>query len=196
MVGKPIRLTCLVAAWLVAVASGFVWLSAYQAAAGRPAPAPADWPVGSAVRPENGRFTLILFAHPRCSCTRASLDGLSWVLARSQGKANAYVVFVLPDGAPDGWERTPLRDEAAAVPGVHILFDAHGSEAGLFGAATSGETVLYDPSGRLVFRGGLTVGRGHAGDSPGRRALLACIVGATPERRDFPVYGCPLFDSD
>jgi hypothetical protein len=196
VVGKPIRLTCLVVAWLVAVASGFIWLSTYQAAAGRPALAPADWPAGSAILPENGRFTLILFAHPRCPCTRASLDGLSWVLARSQGKANAYVVFVQPAGAPDAWERTSLRDEAAAVPGVRVLSDVRGSEAGLFGAATSGETVLYDAQGRLVFRGGLTAGRGHAGDSAGRRALVACLAGAASERRDFPVYGCPLLDSD
>jgi hypothetical protein len=60
----------------------------------------------------------------------------------------------------------------------------------------SGETLLYDPHGRLVFRGGLTAGRGHAGDSPGRRAVVACFNEPTPERRDLPVFGCPLLDSD
>jgi hypothetical protein len=196
MARKPLLLTGIVLAWLATIAAGFLWLSAYQAAAGRPAPAFVDWPTDSAIRPKAGRFTLILFAHPRCPCTRASLDGLSWVLARSQGKVDAYAVFVLPEGAPDGWERTALWNEAAAIPSVRAVSDVHGTETVLFGARTSGQTLLYDPHGRLVFRGGLTAGRGHPGDSPGRRAIVACFADATPERRDLPVFGCPLLDSD
>jgi hypothetical protein len=45
-----------------------------------------------------------------------------------------------------------------------------------------------------VFRGGLTRGRGKAGESPGRRAVLDWIhTGAGPG--EAPVYGCPLFDT-
>ena len=196
MARKPLLLLGMTVTWLTAVAAGLFWLSAYQAAPGRSAPASVDWPADSALRPEAGRFILVLFAHPRCPCTRASFDELSWVLARSQGRVDAYAVFVLPEGAPDGWERTGLWAAAAAIPGVRVSSDVCGTEATLFGARTSGQALLYDPHGRLVFRGGLTAGRGHMGDSPGRSAVVACVAGVTPERRDAPVFGCSLLDSD
>lgn len=193
---NPALLTGLFLSWLGAIAAGLVWLPAYEAAPGRAAAAPVDWPAASAVRPCAGRFTLVLFVHPHCPCTRASLDNLAWALARGQGQVDAHAIFVLPAGAPDRWDETAIRASAAAIPGVRIVVDARGREAGRFGAATSGETLLYDPHGRLVFRGGITAGRGHAGDSPGRRALVACFAGAAPGCRALPVFGCPLLDAN
>ena len=36
-----------------------------------------------------------------------------------------------------------------------------------FGAETSGQTLLYDRDGRLLFSGGTTGSRGHDGDNAG-----------------------------
>ena len=38
-------------------------------------------------------------------------------------------------------------------------------------AITSGQTLLYDTKGHLVFSGGITGGRGHEGDNTGRESI-------------------------
>ena len=54
---------------------------------------------------------------------------------------------------------------AAAIPGVTVHVDHDGGEARRFGAETSGFVVLYDAHGELLFAGGITTGRGQAGDN-------------------------------
>jgi hypothetical protein len=78
---------------------------------------------------------------------------------------------------------------------VTIHFDQGGREAGLFGAATSGQTDLYDAHGTLKFSGGITAARGHAGDNAGRDALAAWISTGTAHRPGAPVFGCALADT-
>jgi hypothetical protein len=189
-------LAALAVVWLAVLGLGHSWLLDYQSGPGASGPAPADWPAGSFLRPMAGRFTLLLFAHPYCPCTRASLEELSWVVARSRGRLDACLLFVRPPGAADGWERTDSWTAAAAIPGVRVAADADGQEARRFGARTSGQVLLYDSGGQLVFRGGITAGRGHQGDNPGRRALLARMAGDEEETGESPVFGCPLFDED
>jgi hypothetical protein len=191
---KHLFLIGLIFAWLTTVGAGQFWLWSYQTAPGAQAPAPGAWPSGSALWPAPGSFTLVLFAHPHCPCTRASLEELSWILSRSQEKLDAYVVFVKPEGAVEGWERTANWDRATAIPGSRIICDADGREAVLFCAETSGQALLYSPDRRLFFRGGLTAQRGHPGDNPGRRAILAFLAGASPGISESPVFGCPLLD--
>ena len=58
--------------------------------------------------------------------------------------------------------------------------DISGDEARRFGAATSGEALLYSPSGKLLFHGGITPSRGHEGGSVGRDALVRCVLDGTP----------------
>ncbi len=67
-------------------------------------------------------------------------------------------------------------------------------EAGRFGVKGSGHVLLYQPSGRLVFSGGITPSRGHEGDNPGRAAVISLVLqGRSPVNRT-PVYGCPLLE--
>jgi hypothetical protein len=53
--------------------------------------------------------------------------------------------------------------------------------------------VLYDSAGNLLFRGGITSARGHAGDNAGRAAVVSLLTSDEAEGRDTPVFGCPLF---
>jgi hypothetical protein len=94
--------------------------------------------------------------------------------------------------SPD-WERTDLWRQAAAIPGATVTRDDDGHEAALFRAETSGQTFLYASDGDLLFTGGTTGARGHAGDNAGRAALLALLRREAPDRRATPVFGCPLF---
>jgi hypothetical protein len=52
--------------------------------------------------------------------------------------------------------------------------------------------VLYDPEGRLVYRGGITGARGHSGANAGRAAVVAAIERSPNALDRGPVFGCPL----
>ena len=106
----------------------------------------------------------------------------------------ATVVFPLPKGVAPHWEQGELWQEAAMIPGLRAITDQDGQEAGRFGVKGSGHVLLYQPSGQLVFSGGITPSRGHEGDNPGRSAVISLILqGRSPVDRT-PVYGCPLLE--
>jgi hypothetical protein len=188
----------LVAAWLAATALGFAVLLRYHATPeARAGEVRLAWPSESRLIARTpGRMTVLVFLHPKCPCSSATLDELDSILGRVAATADVRAVFVAPPGAPAGWTATGLRDRASRMAGLRIEDDADGVEARIFGATTSGTTFVYDRDGRLVFRGGVTRSRGHAGDNPGRRAVLALATGETPEAERTPVFGCPLAGDD
>lgn len=180
--------------WLLMVGAGVGTLWDYKSTAGVAVAAPGRWPAASRIKPAAGRATLVMSAHPHCPCTRASVGELARLMTQAQGRVTAYVLFVRPPGFPEGWEQTDLWASAAAIPGVTPLRDDGGVEAGLFHAATSSQTALYDTAGNLLFSGGITGARGHAGDNAGRAAVVSLLTAGEADRRDAPVFGCPLFD--
>ena len=76
------------------------------------------------------------------------------------------------------------------------MMDGDGREARLFQAVTSGQTILYDSHGRLLFSGGITASRGHSGDNAGRSAIVSLVNAEVPDRTETLVFGCPLFTPD
>lgn len=183
------------AVWGCAVVGGFAALLRYKSTAGPAGAAPAVWPADSALGRDADRATLLMFVHPHCVCSRASLTELGRLLERVRGRVAPQVVFVRPPGAAPGWERTALRDAAVALPGVTVADDDGGGEARRFGAATSGTCLLYDRSGQLLFAGGITALRGHQGDSFGQERIVALLTTGAADRRDSPVFGCELEDT-
>ena len=135
-----------------------------------------------------------MLAHPHCPCTAASVGELAQIMARLEGRLAAYIIFVKPKGADGDWEDTDLRRSAEAIPGVKIVVDPNGVEAHRFGAETSGHTLLYGTDGRLLFSGGITASRGHAGDNAGESAIIALVNHQTPLRNQTLVFGCSLAD--
>jgi hypothetical protein len=182
------------ALWAMAVASGMTMLWAYSEAPGAAAAPPAVWPRDSRIRPSAERATLIMLAHSHCPCTRASIEELDRLMAQAGDRLAVDVLFVMPPDAGRGWEATDLRRSAAAIPGVTVLDDVDGIEARRFGALTSGQVLVYDAAGRLRFSGGITAGRGHAGDNAGRSAIVALLDGASSAAVETPVFGCSLVD--
>ena len=180
------------AAWLLATGLGLSFLWSYTSAPGDPADPPANWPSDSLVSRDSDRPTLLMLAHPRCPCTRASMRELDVLMAQCKGEVSAYVLFYKPEGAGHDWAKTDLWDHAAAIPGVEVLCDNGGREARRFGSITSGQVVVYDSSGALVFCGGITAGRGHSGDNFGRTAIVDLVSGRVPDRAETPVYGCSI----
>jgi hypothetical protein len=154
---------------------------------------PSQWPAESRLRLKPDRATLVLFAHPHCPCTRASLEELARILSHGRERVGVYVLFLRPPGFTDEWARTDLWHSASLLPGVEALTDEDGAEARRFGARTSGEVALYDAAGRLRFHGGITPSRGHSGDNIGRDTIVALLRQDAADRSESPIFGCHLF---
>jgi hypothetical protein len=176
--------------WLGVVGLGTGMLWKYSNTPNPDPTPPALWPATTTIPRANGRATLVMFVHPRCACTSASVGELAALMAHCQGLVNARVVFFRPSGSREDWTHSDLWKAAAMIPGVKVQADEDGREARLFHAETSGHTALYNEQGQLVFDGGITVSRGHAGDNDGRDAITAFLHGKAPERVQTPVYGC------
>ncbi len=190
-----------VALWIPAVGFGIGMLWKYSITAGHPAAPPLDWPRTAQVDRAAGRATLVMFAHPQCGCSRASLGELAIIMAHQRDQVNASVFFYRPSAEPPAWARTDLWEMAAAIPGVHVAEDPSGSVAQTFGVFTSGQTLLYSSAGRLEFKGGITAFRGHSGDNAGRSVITAllhdeALPGEASPAASFPVttpvFGCSL----
>jgi hypothetical protein len=182
--------------WLLIVGTGLSVIWGYENRPGLAAKPPVIWPSDSQIQRAPDRATLIMLVHPHCPCTRASIGELAALMADSQGRLTAYVLFLKPAGFSEGWEKTDLWQSAASIPGVKPVIDDDGIEARNFHAMTSGQTILYDADGRLLFSGGITIARGHAGDNAGRSAILSLVNSGTAEQNETPAFGCPLFNAD
>ncbi len=162
----------------------------YENAPGEVGHVSSAWPAHSSIQLASDRATLVMFAHPQCPCSRASMDELAQIMARVQGKVRAYVLLYTPRGASRDWQNTTTCRNAAAIPGVTVLSDIDGADAERFGAETSGHTFLFDPNGRLLFNGGITASRGHSGDNAGESAIVSLIDNNLPKFTRTLVFGC------
>jgi hypothetical protein len=178
--------------WVVSLGFGVRALLSYESAPGGVGAVPKSWPANSKIQRATDRATLVMLAHPHCPCTRASVGELARLMAQVQGKATAYVIFLKPTNSGADWEESELRRSAAKIPGVTVLSDVDGAEAGLFGAETSGHTLLFGANGEQLFSGGITASRGHAGDNAGEDAIASLINNGKPARRSTLVFGCSL----
>jgi hypothetical protein len=181
------------ALWLACLGVGFSLLWRYKSTPGRVMQThPAKWPNDTALTRDPTRHTLVMFAHPRCPCTQASVSELGRLMAELHGSLAAYVVVVKLEGVDQGWELASLGQRASLIPGVRVVRDPDGHEAARFGALTSGLALVYDGRGDLQFAGGITASRGHEGDSFGKRRIVSLVATGTADRRTSPVFGCAL----
>jgi hypothetical protein len=132
--------------------------------------------------------------HPQCPCTRASVAELAHVVAQVRDKARVFVLFYKPEGAGADWTNTDLHRAVTQIPGVTIVPDIDGKEAERFGAETSGHSFLFDRSGALLFNGGITASRGHAGDNLGETAIISAANSGATKQTHTLVFGCSLHD--
>lgn len=182
----------LIALWFAALIAGGAALWRYSAAPGTAGKSPEKWLAQIPVQVQPGRPALIMLAHPRCPCTRASLSELAKLMEQGRGDTDVRVLFLRPPGAEAGWEKTELWELAAAIPGVNVEVDADGLAAKAFGGETSGHLLFYDASGTLIYSGGITAVRGQVGRSAGGDSVRAGLQGHKPPHAQTPIFGCPL----
>jgi hypothetical protein len=185
----------MVAMWTLAVAFGMMALLRYSNSPGPDVISPSTWPAESRILLDSKLPTLVMFAHPRCPCTQASLGELERLVSNCREQLSVQVWFVKPAGTDADWTNSVLWHRAAAIPGVVPHCDDNGDEARRFHAETSGHSVLYNPRGNLLFQGGITSARGHEGDNPGRSAVESIVQHKLFTEVHTPVYGCSLLTS-
>lgn len=180
------------AAWVVALVGGLYTMSSFGLTRGAPGDPHLAWPEQSLVSRRSGQPTLLLFGHPRCPCTNASLEEFKKILAQSQVPLTARVVFLVPNSAGPDWQSSSVVRAAEEIPSVEVIKDS-GIETKRFGVATSGHMLLYSASGRLQFSGGITASRGHVGANSAADAVVQLINRQSTNLSRAPTFGCPLF---
>lgn len=171
-----------VVGWLVAIALGVVALYSYMTRPGAVGVELSAFPPDSKLPRSTTGVTVISFVHPDCPCSRATVTELSRIRRDAPAGSRFLLVFV---GHGDG----SLWASAGTYAELERILD-DGIEARRFGALTSGYTLAVAANGRVLFRGGITAARGHAGKSAGGELLEAALR----DRREGtnPVFGCGL----
>ena len=176
-------------AWLVLVTAGTGKLMIYQNTPTDPGSSPERWPAASKLERAPGLPTLVMAAQPQCPCTRASIAELARIMARAQGRVTTHVVFLKSEAFD---YKSGLWHDAQRIPGVVVRADQGGLETRRFRVGTSGQTLLYSSDGRLLFNGGVTGSRGHAGDNRGSDAILSLLLDGRSGASKTVVFGCSL----
>lgn len=181
------------ALWISAAVFGAGLLAAYSLQAGAKGDVVSEWPTSSRLARAK-QPTLLVFLHPDCSCSRATVNELDRLLARVGGAVETVAIFIRPKGWSDDRLKSGLWELAKQIPNVMTIVD-DGKEAALFGAKTSGHAALFSKEGRLLFEGGITGSRGHEGDNVGRASLEDILRNRKSLVASTDVYGCGIFDS-
>ncbi|HTI51110.1 MAG TPA: hypothetical protein VL475_09165 [Planctomycetaceae bacterium] len=178
-------------AWCVLLGAGWWHLCRYTYRPSAVATTLSEWPHETAFAPSSG-FRIVMFVHPLCPCSDASIRELENSLARMPAKVSVTVIAVTAGLTAEDLESSGLIAELSAMPRIGLYVDATGAERKRFGAAVSGEVVAFDANGRRVYHGGLTPGRGHQGESVGQGQLEALARGESAAPCESPVFGCLL----
>lgn len=152
-------------------------------------------PGASAAAPESSkdnRNTLLIFLHPRCPCSRATMSELARAVAKFENPVNITVFFNISDSADSDWKSTSLYEQAARLPSAKLVADVGGEQTKRYGVETSGQVLVYRHDGQLTFAGGVTGSRGHEGDNNGKARLIAAINSGGSVSAKSLVYGCQL----
>jgi len=185
--------------WLAGLLVAIGVLSAYRTSPrAEVQPNIENWPAASRLARDGTSPTLVMFAYPYCDCTQASLAVLRDLMPRLEGKVHSYILFAQSEGEPVG-SRSENRILAESIPGATIEDDEAAREADRFGATTSGQVMLFDTGGRLLFTGGIAPLPHYTGETPMLRSLIAAIDstsggGPMGARVQMPnaVFGCAL----
>lgn len=179
--------------WATAVVVGFVFLWDYSNAPGVAGKPPKSWPKNAFVELTEGYSTLLIFAHPKCSCTEATFSELQRMLPHILEKVKIHVVFYHPHEFDLNWVKSDLFKLAQSLPIQSVIIDSKKQVINQFRPKTSGQVYLYSQNGDLVYSGGITPSRGHEGDSEGKKAVYSWVLESKLYKPTAFVFGCSLF---
>ncbi len=183
-------------AWIAAAVAGWYGISAYGFKGDPRATTDlvSQWPAESTIAQMTGRPTLVLFLHPKCPCSRATVAELERlpVLVPANALPNVCIVAAAPRSSGDRWWSNQFLDRVGRLPNARLVRDSGGVETALFGARISGTVLLFDADGNRLYAGGVTMSRGHAGDNVGLQAVTDLLVNHDASVSPIPPLGCDM----
>jgi hypothetical protein len=123
------------------------------------------------------------------------VEVLQRVLARRPGRAKLNVLLFKPANEPASWASSLTSRALANLADTQTWLDDDGREAARFGAVTSGQLLIYEAGGRLLFAGGITALRGQSEANAASEALEALLDARQTELKKAPVFGCSLLSA-
>ena len=192
---SQLLITTIVTLWLFVCAFLTAQLIAFGARPGEKAQTAKSFPQTTKLKLTKDKFTVVAFLHPQCPCSKATIGELEEFMGNHGDDSTAYALFLKPVGCNEEFARSELFEQSSRIKGVQTIVDNDGLEAKIFGSKTSGQVMVYDPRGCLVFSGGITSSRGHYGDNDGLDAVCNIVQKKEKSIECSEVYGCPLFAS-
>ncbi|WP_286766000.1 MULTISPECIES: RedB [Rhodopirellula] len=135
--------------------------------------------------------TVLIFYHPHCPCTRATIRCMERMIASFASQPNIVAYAFIPSGEVDSWIESETTDKLRSFGNVSIVADHDAKASRQFDVATSGHVLVYNDA-RLSFSGGITPSRGHEGSCDSGAAFLNSINGESNQRVKWPVFGCAI----
>ncbi|MEX2670883.1 MAG: hypothetical protein WD294_02105 [Phycisphaeraceae bacterium] len=183
--------------WAVGVGYGLHQMYGYATTPGATADAPRHLSEATSLELDANTTHMLMFVHPQCPCTKASLRELERLQATLNRTSLETVIIVMTGTDPQLQLDVGLGQLAQRMANVRVIADADGQIARQFRVYTSGHTLLYDQTGTLRFSGGITPSRGHEGDNQGRTLIRRIVLeDVRPANAATPVFGCPLIEID
>ncbi|MBL8873035.1 MAG: hypothetical protein JNK90_24870 [Planctomycetaceae bacterium] len=190
----------LLATWGLFASAGWFWVMQYSLTGTVTVglDVPTRWPEGSTLEKNPTGPTILMFVHPRCPCSIASLRELERVQAAASSLKDRQpkwlIIAAVPSNADSKWRESRLLSQAKVLPNTEVVWDLAGVEAQRYKAITSGDVRFYNEHGQLLFSGGITTSRGHEGASKGGDQLIALLCGGNRSMvTTAPVFGCQLY---
>ena len=115
--------------WMLAWPAVWMWTVRYEFTTDPPAAAFSQrhWPQQTSLELDPSRPTLVLFLHPKCPCTRASLRELERILTgtglKPEQQPRVLVVASRPADAADDWHDTDILQKAIKLPYSRLILD-------------------------------------------------------------------------
>lgn len=184
-----------VTVWAIIIGIGTVWMLDYSSRPGRIGNSPASLSTDYLNDNSSKLPKLLVFLHPQCPCSRATLTELNRLVERNSDSIDVNIFFYQPANESREWVETALWKTASEIPNAKISPISE-TELQKFGAITSGQTLLYDSDGNLVFSGGITSARGHEGANSGSNIIEGYLHGKPTTFSETPVFGCILTTSE
>ena len=170
---------------LVAVAAFTMWAAREEQRASAKS---RNWPEGAPLTLDPARLSLLVFVHPQCRGTEATLQTLARVMERCAGHANVTIMLYEDPALLAHWKGGPTKAVAESIPGATVREDHLGEAASFFDVKTSGSALLFAPDGTLLYRGGITPALGEVGEG---EVLQTWLLEGRGVRHE-PVFGCSL----
>ena len=187
------KISLILVAWGVAVVTLFGQLVSYSAQPGNDGHPPIHWPHNSELKRDTDQWTVVIFAHPQCPCTRSTIAEFDRLRSKLTSAPTTHIVLYHPAGQDQEWTRGAIRTESSRIDGLNLFYDEAGAFTTRFGVQTSGHILAYAPNGALAYSGGLTLSRGHEGLSAGSVELLDLLNGKSEIKlTEYPVFGCSI----